>query len=252
MPESSQRPRRGQRTRYDRSRRNTLIITVVIATLVVVGALTAFFVSQRQDAEAIGALRRNVDDRPRNTDLWFVYPDGTVRFVALFFPAGGEELYSAAGPLLNSEDDILSEAAINAEIESDEVLDGPNENEALVFSLYELNYTGSGEEPYGVDVLTENSAYVSPAPLGSLLLLGTNAQPTFQQVIVAVAFPQDTNITIRDLSLTPYRERTIRGWDVYYFDTGEALPTDAIRLEYLIEADEPPREPDYLQIDRQR
>lgn len=250
MSDSQRSPRRGQQTKYDYRRRNTFIAIVAVSVLVIAAALFAFFNSQRQDAES---LRRNVDVRPRNTDLWFVYPDNTVRFAALFYAEGEQELYSAAGPLIREEEDILAQEPINAEFSRVDVQDSPAEDQELIFSLYELRYTGNGDEPYGVNVLTQNSAYVSPSTGGNLLLLGSNAQPPFLQVIVAVGFPAGTDVVIQDLSIEPYRTRTQGGWDIYYFDTGaEESLTAAIRLEYNIEPDAAPREPDLIRIDSQR
>ncbi len=248
----SESPRRGQRTRYDKSRRNTLIAIIAIAVIVIGGALFSFIRSQRQDAEAVGALRRNQDVRPRNTDMWFIYPDNSVRFVALFYPADEQALYSVAGPLLTSAESVVAQEPLNATFSTNEILESPGEDDDLVFSLYELNYTGNGDDPYGINVLTTDSAYLSEANFGQLLLLGNNAQTQFQQVVVAVGFPTGTEVTVRDLSLTPYRERKVQDWDVYYFDTGAAAASDAIRLEFFNESSETPREPDIERIDRQR
>jgi len=233
--------------------------------VVVALAISSFLIAQRVSLAGL-------DDRPRNTDIWFVYPDGSVRFAALLYPApedfppnSTEAEFTVAGPLVYSMGDMLDTEVIGGSITDSEVLPGPTGNQDLFYELFRIQYEGDGDQPYGINVETFNSAYVSLLADGTrLLLLGTDNQSRFAQVVVAVALPEDTQV-FEDVfeqpedpdnpegpqRYGPYRQRTIDGWTVYYFDTTYSTGREAIQIEFL-PGQTTPETPDLITIDEER
>ncbi len=236
-------------TRFDRSRRNTLIVIVLAAVALVLSGVAGL---------AVQSGRRNAPLTPRYIDIWAVYPDGSLRFVTIFHPPeeGAEPLVEVAGPLVAAEEDILNLEAFGGEVVSQEILPGPGQDSALLYPRLRLGREpDAGGVPYGVDVHTQRSPYLSADPLlpgADLLALGVkDGQGYFRQVIVAVALPRGT--TVNPFSaLQPYREVRIGGWQVYYFDTTEAQATDAIRVSFHLPHGATSPDLDYWRIEQER
>jgi len=244
------RSERGKQTRFDRGPRITLIITLVFAAAVVGLAIASFVGGQRENLSRL-------DARPRNTDIWIVYPDERVRFAALLYPSQDEftpgadvQEFTTAGPLVYSMDDVLDTEIIGGDLIGSEMLEGPTGNEDLVYELFRIDH--KGEDAYGVNVETQNSAYLSFQSDGSrLLLLGANAQPRFNQVVVAVALPEDALVNEEFAGLEPYRQREVDGWTVYYFNTTLVEGNGSIQLEYF-PGQANPETPNLFEIDARR
>lgn len=236
-------------TRFDRSRRNALIVIVLMAMALVLSGVVGL---------AAQSGRRNAPLTPRYIDIWAVYPDGSLRFVTIFHPPEGwsEPLVEVAGPLVATEEDILSMEAFGGAVVSQEVLPGPGQDSALLYPRLRLGREpNAGGAPYGVDVHTQHPPYLSADPLipgADLLALGVkDGQGYFRQVIVAVALPRDA--TVNPFSdLQPYREARIGGWQVYYFDTTEAQASDAIRVSFRLPDAVTLPDLDYWQIEQGR
>ncbi|MGF1504589.1 MAG: hypothetical protein GYB64_04315 [Chloroflexi bacterium] len=241
-----------KRTRFVRARRNAIIVFVVLLVL------AAVFISTTP------AVRQDV--RPRNIDMWMIYPDDSIRFVTLEYPAEPTVeqrdtvvAEDAAGPLYHEEDDVVSESAIGAEILNAEVAAGP-ENEDLLYTFYVLDYTlTSAPGGYGVDVTTLNSPYISAQSGGATRAAQFFASPqdVFAEVVVAVAFPDDTTLITQfgdgflGDGLQPYKQINLQGWLVYYFDVTQITAQSLIRIDY-VPGEEPPTELDYRIVDRNR
>ncbi len=206
---------------------------------------------------ATQAGRRNTPTMPRYIDIWAVYPDASLRAVSIFYPPRdfSAALVEVAGPLVASEEDILSSKVFGGEVATQEMLPGPGQDSHLLYPRFTLARAPDADgAPYGVDVHTRRSPYLTSDPLlpeALMLALGVkNGQGYFRQVIVAVALPTTTTAT--SSGLQPYREVEVGGWRVYYFDTTEAQTTDAIRLSFRLPDGTMPPDLDYWQIDRER
>lgn len=248
-------PGERRRTRFDHTRRNTFIVLAVIAGVIVVSAVAAFGVDQAQIAP-----RRNTAVTPRNTDIWAVYPDDTLRHVTLFYQVRSAEDTApllVPGPLLAAEDDMLEEMPIGGEIASSELQSGPAQNAEQSFIMYTIDPAPGvleGQEAYGVNVRTQDAPYIVPAVdgEGQLIQLGTDPDSGYAQVIVAVALPSSAQVTdVPDMQA--YRQVRIGDWQVYYFDATAPEEGDVIRVQYTFPEDAPePPVLDYAAIDRRR
>jgi hypothetical protein len=260
--------RRGSRTRFDRSER-TIILGALGAVALVAAALIAFFLVTRQ-----AATSRAFDTPPRNLDFWAIYPNGQVRFATLYFPddsvvaEDSDETVTAAGPLAPSESAILSTTIIGGEEDLIEILPGPGENSALVYPLATLKRNAG--EPYGIDVLTNSSPYLTEGvdvagldpeadplpPNAKILSLGIGeVGQGYRQVVVAIALPKGSRVistgTVEDGEVIPYRQVNIGGWTVYYFETTNAVITDAIRMQFVLD-NRTPDDLDVLEVNAKR
>jgi hypothetical protein len=248
-----ERPRRGSRTRFDRSGQVVLYALIGVAALAVVGAVVAIVLTRPAPDQ------RNANARPRSLDVWSVYPDGRVRFASLYYPddstaaPGTPQEVSVAGPLVFSEDDVLDGEVIGGTQEGVEIQPGPGQDADKLYQLFALTREAGGG-PYGVDVMTTNSPYLTVVGDGTTttLSLGAEVQSSFVQVIVAVALPHDAEITVQsEPSLQPYREDRLREWRVFFFDTTHVAEGDAIRIDYTA-GSLSPDDLDPLAVDRRR
>lgn len=236
-------------TRFDRSRRNVLIAIALLAVALVLSGVAGL---------AAQAGRRNTPATPRYIDIWAVYPDASLRAVTIFHPPQdfSEALVEVAGPLVASEEDILSSEAFGGEVAAQELLPGPGQDSHLLYPRLTLARAPEADgAPYGVDVRTRRSPYLIPDPLlpnALMLALGVKSgQGYFRQVVVAVALPLGTTaVTFSDMQ--PYREAKIGGWQVYYFDTTEAQATDAIRVSFRLPEGDAPPDLDYWRVEQER
>lgn len=233
-------------------RRNILIgilVIIVLAGAASIAAATGLFGS--------GSNRRNTGAVPRYIDIWAVYPDDTVRFVTIFHPLIAEDdlIVEVAGPLATSEDDVLNTGIVGEGALADLTYEsGPEADSAYVYPLFQLARTAGSEAEYGIDVEAQNVPYLSTDPLGTgdrTISLGIKTQDYYEQVIVAVALPAGTSVT-ETPDLQPYRQATVGGWDVYYFDTTSATTQDVIRLTYTPVDRSVDRSLNYERIDAQR
>lgn len=267
--ETSSSSRRGSRTRYDRSERTFLFIAFGVLGAVALAFIAFLIVTRIMESNPSRAF----NTPPRNLDIWSVYPDGRVRFATLTYPddaslgEGGDETVNAAGPLVRSEGDIRSRAVIGGTEDSMDVLPGPGGDTNLVYPLFSLTRERSGE-PYGVDVMTANSPYITEGALAlenaeeglQILSLGIGTPGLEKQIIVAVAFPRGTEVTVQsddpdvpgdEGNVGNYRKVNIGGWTVYYFDTTTADASQAIRIHY-IPKDTVPDDLDLFAVDKRR
>lgn len=240
---------RGSRTRVDRGGRNVLFLLVGLVLLVIIGLVVLFFATRG------GATSRATDIVPRNIDIWAVYPDQRLRFATLFFPddtgQSGLQTVTAAGPLVQNAESIQSTASIGGTELTSEIRPGPGQDAGLVYSLVTIERQ-SNSEPYGVDVITLNSPYLALQPDGSqTLALGIGERGALQQVIVAVALPQDAEAATAADSIESYRQANVGDWEVWYFDTTQAATTQAIRLTFTLGGDTP-ADIDFRAIDDRR
>lgn len=246
-----------QRIEY---RRRNLIFVVAIAVMLLLGSFVGLTTI---NPEATG-YRLNEAEPPRNTDVWVIYPDDSARFMTLFYEAEGNSgdamLVDVAGPLVASEGTILEENVLGGELINVDIYSAEGfineDNTTVVYPLYQLQRT-SNNAPYGVDVLAAESPYVAADPSGTnsrdrIVTMGAPPQTTFTQSIVAVAVPYDSENIVQQGTLTPYREVTIRGWRVLYYDVTETVETDSIRIAFRVPFDAPSRELTARLVDRRR
>jgi hypothetical protein len=242
--------RRGSRTRIDRTNRN-ILIGGAGAILLAIGALIAVLLVTDQ-----GANSHRVDVVPRNLDLWAVYPDGRVEFATLFYmgdpanPTESIQTLTAAGPLIAGADSVLRYEVIGGDDAGVEVRQGPGQDANLQYQLFSITRPPSAD-PYGVDVLVSTSPYLSQTASGGYeIALGNGDAGAYSQVIVAVAIPNGS--TLEDTpELTPYRDLSIGGWHVYYFDTTQASATASIRMSFT-PGSNTPKPPDVKVVDKRR
>jgi hypothetical protein len=256
--------RRGSRTRFDRSER-TIIFTALGAVVLVAVVLIAVFLWTQQAATS----RAMNNTPPRNFDFWAIYPNGQVRFATLYYvddsilgtSESGTETATAAGPLAPSESAILESKVIGGTKTSIEIKPGPGENSNLVYPLATLERIIG--QPYGIDVLTNSSPYLTsaaevmaldpqatPLPTGAKIMsLGIGeVGADYRQVVVAIALPRGSRIistgSEENHEIVPYRNVNIGGWTVYYFETTNGGFEDAIRIQFILN----PRTPDELDV----
>ena len=242
------------------SRSRGVIYAAIIIIILLVSGTAGLLINNSS-----GQGRRNLDERPRNLDLWSFNPDGTMRFTTLHYPdvASGvdAQMVEAAGPLLFSEDDILSAQVIGgdelgaSQFPSQDYIDNAGRTITIYYDVYQIAYDPSSG-PYGVDVMTENSPYLNPDTASGLdeaqvISLGADPQTHYKQIVVAVALPHDTRILSID-NLQPYRQVSIGRWDVYYFDATSTAEGDSILISYLPRAIESPPPLDVMRVDRRR
>jgi hypothetical protein len=235
----------------DRTTRTVLIAVALVVIAVTLAGVAG--VRWQEDA----AARRNTDATPRYIDIWALYPDDEVRFVSRFHQAllANEEV-QVVGPLVSSADVIQSAEALGGTIASTETLPGTEHDSNLVYNLYTLT-RDAGEAPYGIDVRSTQSPYVTVSPDNPeerIFSIGTVPQDYYAQVVVAVALPADAevvNSTPAAGEMESYRFATVAGWRVYYFDVTDASGAEAIRLTYRL-PDSEPAALNPARIDRQR
>jgi hypothetical protein len=251
---------RGSHPRFDRARRNIILVGL----LLIVVMLAAGFMSIRSARNENVAERRNFSLRPRSIDIWTVYPDGSLRFVKLIYsarPARGQEVspqVRVAGPLVAAQEEVTERWVIGGTSEGIKLYAGPGDDSNLVYEQFTLT-RNSSTKPYGVDVTSRTSPYISRNETtgDTILSLGTQAQTLFQQVIVAVALPSQAEISAignpaAANNLEPYRQINVGDWQVMYFDTTRVTGTEAIHVYYrLLVSTERPKL-NYLKIDRRR
>jgi hypothetical protein len=247
------------RTRFDRFRRNRLLFIVGVFVVITVGAAL-------MAALASAGERRSADLRPRNIDIWMVYPEDTVRFATLFYPQAPEGgintvgVVDAAGPLYEDPADVTEEEVIGGDLLNSEV-SSIEANPGFSYTLYTLDHTLTSEspDPYGVEVEVQNAPYTNPTAVPGTWTAQffAGGQSRFEQVIVAVALPTDaadittTTPTPQGILLEPYRTVTLNDWVVYYYDTTDAEPQSLIYVEYSPSSSSPPPL-DPVAVDRRR
>lgn len=243
------------RTRFDNRRRNLIIAGVAVLLLLAL-AIPIFSGSEAFSTDSSSGTRRNQNVFPRNTDIWYVYPDNSVRFVTLFYPTfdadSGPTVVSAAGPLINAEEDVVEDTPIGGELISRELLPRPDEATEQLYHLYTIDHTPKRGQPYGVDVTALNSPYVTPLLDEDIhaAIFGAGPQEAFRQVIVVVALPLESEIiSFRDLQ--PYQEKQIGDWQLYYFDTTSLITSGLIYIEY-VPGTEVPKDLAPARVDRAR
>ncbi len=242
--------RRGSRTRIDRTNRNILIGGAAVIALAVVALIVVLLVSEQ------GATSHRVEVIPRNLDVWAVYPDGRVEFATLFYtgdpadPTQSIQTLTAAGPLIAGEDSVIRQAVIGGEETSVEVRQGPGQDANLQFQLFTITRPPSAD-PYGVDVMTSTSPYLSRTDSGGYeIALGNGDAGAYSQVIVAVALP--TGSTVEEPpELAWYRDVRVGGWHVYYFDTTQEPASASIRMTFT-PGSNTPKPPDVMVVDKRR
>ncbi len=244
----------GGRTRFDTTRRNILMATVLL--LVAAGSSSAVGLLLTRGSGG----SRNFDLIPRYINMWIVSPDDTLRLAVIYYPLDNrgllnEETVQVAGPLLLTEADVLSSQTFGGELTSTEFLPGPDQDSLLIYPLFTLR-RAAGPAPYGVDVLFQNAPYltVDPQdPARRVLSMGAipEAEPYYEQVIVAVALPPGATVDeIPDLQ--PYRNVRIGGWHVYYFDQSELTQASSLRIDYTPDPTVTVAPLDYWLIDLRR
>lgn len=238
------------RTRFDRSRRNTVLVMAgLVIVLAAAGVVGLILTRGNQTKRSTAAV-------PRYIDLWAIEPDQELRTVTIFFPPEDvpDPSVFVAGPLYADEQDVMSSEPFGGAVLAEETLHGPGEDSILFYQRYELENTGDGE-PYGLVTHLIDSPYHAvelPNTAAGTISLGIKANDGYyKQVITAVAFPEGT--TIDEISgLQPYREAVVKGWQVYYFDVTDASTADTIRISYTLPEETEDPELDYWQIDLQR
>jgi hypothetical protein len=234
-------------TRFDHTRRFRLAV-MALAVLAVVAVLVIVILN------ILGAKRTD-PFAPRVIDIWAVYPDDSITFMTLHYPAEGslETLVDLAGPLVNVEADVTGEEGLGGEIVASAFYAGPGHDSALTYPLYSVQREPGGAA-YGVAAQTRRSPYITIDPedaTGRIVSFGAAPLEGMRQVIVAVALPRGTVVT--DVPDLAYYYNTRAGdWDVYYFNTTNATGEEAIRLTYQPDPDADPGLPDPYRIDRKR
>ncbi|MBN1313504.1 MAG: hypothetical protein JXB30_19010 [Anaerolineae bacterium] len=272
MSKASRSKRRRQSTaaRSDTSRQYvTISIPILVAMGIVLLVLLMMGINLfLPDVSLIirgGGDSRAKDIVPRNTDVWIVNADGTLRFATLFFPVRGEnaptsEVYTVTGPLLRKAEDILKVKTFGALSANSEILPGTGGGSDYVYEQYWIERDPKSAV-YGVEVLTANSPYIVIAAndgRASTLSVRTPSQDYYAQVIVAVVFaPKTRIITIayngksgKKTALIPYRRINLKGWLVYYFDTTSLETDQSIEIRYS--PGEASSDLDILEIDANR
>lgn len=262
-PDRQERPK--PRTRFDNYRRNLLVAIAVLVTTIII-ALAGYGGAFNTLSENIQTRQASRDPRPRNVDIWMVYPDNTVRFVTMFYPEAGTAAgaVTAAGPLLRAEADIMSETVFGGTlVQSDIYPSGagsPDTADPLLYTLYTIQY-GGGSDPYGVDVRSGNSPYISTLADGltRAAIFGVQESDFYEKVIVAVALPPGTKgppglpaVTTAATSLPPYQTLRISGWTVLYFDTTLSPTARRIQVEFTPTSETRVPELDYRRVEARR
>ncbi len=240
------------------------IALAAIGVVVIVGS--GFIGASSFGAGSQGA-RRAAAVTPRSTDVWAFYPDGSVRFTTLVYPPPAEEglttqVVEVAGPLVYAEADVRSSETIGGErIEAEylpggEFYSGDPADLTVVYELARIAYEPRRGRPYGLDVRAQNTPYMNPdtaAPVTSaqLVTLGAGPQDRFDQLIVAVALPRGATVLSMP-ELQPYRTISIRGWDVYYFDTTSLTAPATIQISFVPPGANNPADLDPFAVDRRR
>lgn len=254
--------RRGRKTatRFDNSRER-LVISILIAlgiiiVLLVTAVLVNLFLPDAALTLQLGGMARGKAVVPRNTDIWIVNSDGTLRFATLFFPvrdanAPSSEVFTVAGPYVNQAQDILESKSFGALTANSEILPGLGNDSGRVYEQFWLEQDPASEV-YGLDMLTANSPYITPDaedPNIKTLSMGAEAQDYYAQRIVAIAFAPGARIDsitqaasfspglatpVPEILLRPYRRIDLDGWLIYYFDTTSLTFDQTIRIQYRL------------------
>lgn len=258
MDEKQTEKRQITRTRFDRSRQH-VTLGILIAGGVLVAALiaTAIVLS----AQGASGDSRAITANPRAINIWVVNPDSTVRFVTIIHPDPYDSatLIPVAGPLVYSEDGILSAEAVGGKIDGQTLLTGPGHDSAYVYEEYLILQEELGD-PYGVDVLVRSVPYIADDVTQAgyqTISLGTVPQAVYEQMLVAVALPHGTDISTNSPDsamefLAPYRSARAGAWDVYYFDVTAVEGTEVIRLTFDLAESDRVRDFDYWKVDLRR
>ena len=161
----SQTSRNKRRTRRKAARSNTkqeyitLIVIGGIALVLIILAIHLYLPNVALIMRGGGASRaKNIV--PRNTDVWIVNADGTLRFATLFFPVREEntptgEIYTVTGPLLDQATDVLNAKTFGALSANSEVLPGTGRGSDRVYEQYWIERDPESEV-YGLEVLAVN------------------------------------------------------------------------------------------------
>jgi hypothetical protein len=261
MDEISRRQRsRKTATRFD-NRQERIVISALVAlgilvVLVVTGVLVYLFLPDAALTLQLGGMARNETVLPRNTDIWMVNSDGTVRFATVFFPVkdasvSSSETFTVTGPYVTQAQDILESKSFGATSISSEILPGVGNDSTHVYEQFTLQQDPSSEM-YGLDMLTTNSPYITPDAQDAnikTLSMGAELDDYYAQSIVAIAFAPGTQIDnltqpapstagqptpVPEILLRPYRRVNLNSWLVYYFDTTSLTFKQTIRIQYRL------------------
>ncbi len=237
--------------------RRRMVVYALIGVIVLLSTVvTGLFINGRS-----GESRGEIVLLPRNLDIWAVYPDQTVRFVTLIEPDQAGKIISqvdAAGPLLLSADDIISDGIIGGTSAGTDLMSGAEYYDSssgeVFYPVYWIDYPGRGY--YGIDVFVEDSPYVAPDPADEsgetlVLTLGTNLEEVYQQIIVAVALPKSARVV--ELSgLYPYRQVELGDWNILYYDTSAPSFGAMIRVAFILDPADDPADFNLAVVDKRR
>jgi hypothetical protein len=243
------------RTRFDDTRRKTLVgLLIALVALIVLATALVVIGSRSPDLGLtlqLGGFSRSKDVQPRNFRLWAIQPDGKLRFVTVFYPARGNapasEVFTVAGPLVNNPQDTEQTRYFGALNINSQIQNGQGNDSTRFYRLFWVEHDPS-VAAYGVDIVTQNPPYVS---LDSKdikmrnIAMGAPQQTYYAQVIVAIAFPpgaiiSDVAYALPDVPagaapetlLKPYRRLTISGWTVYFYDQTLLVLAGTVRIRY--------------------
>jgi hypothetical protein len=270
------------RTRFDNSNRNLVlrIIAGVLAASILIGAVLMLAVQNPEFGLSLqmGGISRGGDIQPRNFRLWAIQPDGKLRFATAFFPsqtnAPASEAFTVAGPLVDSQDDILETHYFGALNITSNYQPGSGNDSTRTFKMFFVEHDPT-MSAYGVDMMVQNPPYVivetSLAAVGeaptSYIAMGAQTQKYYSQVIVAVAFPPGAVVKnihyvlpsapagqTAESVMLPYRRVLVNEWLVYYFDQTSLPQQQTVRIQFLPPADttKPAPELSLWEVDRQR
>lgn len=244
--------RRGRKTTtvFAPTRRFTVPILAAIGVIAILAVAVVLINLALPDVALTlqgGGAKRGESIVPRNTDVWIVNADGTLRFATLFFPDSDpdiqvSEAYTVTGPLVGSAQDILKSEPFGALTANSEILPATGDDSKYMYEQYWIDRDPQSEV-YGLETVTTNSPYIlsgDPKTGALLIAIKTPRQDYFRQVIVAVAFAPGTQIdNIQDGTeagavMRPYRRVNLNGWLVYYFDTTSQARDMTIRMIYRL------------------
>lgn len=252
--------RRGNSSAGIRIRRRTIYFAVVLVTVLIFIGLLSMVLASLPGSE-LPNIPRALDVEPRMIAIWTVYPDETVGYTSIFHITEEESgaVTEVAGPLVSSENDVISTEAIGGSLESSSFVIGPDHDVVYQYEL--LNITrDAADEPYGLTSRAKNSPYLadSAAESGNLVVsLGTTVNEYFAQSIVAVVLPKDVMVVNYETAegfdlLLPYRRIAIGSWIVYYFDVTDVDAGQSIQVTYTPGSSSDLPELDIWKVERKR
>jgi hypothetical protein len=235
--------------RLDYSRRGIRL------TLILMGAAMLLTMIFGAWSALQGEGRKNAGLLPRKLEHYALYPDGTLRYLALVYPSDlilvdddndfEPHTVTLTLPTLPAEDSLLEGETFGGTL----LTAGFDPQEGGLSPSYTLRRELSDGQYYGADARLSGTGLLD----GDTLTLALEPQTDFALKFLVIGLPAGSGgVDAGAGSLAPYRDVRVRGWTLYYYDITLLEGPETVRITWDALGDPPDADLPPLRLDENR